>query len=194
MSKQSLRVVLVAATAALVPCVALAGNHEKAVTEYVKKNVAPWLSDASVLKAVDASNQKHQSLKQADIDKLDGEWINARKAKAAHAPMDALMKNELAMFLKKKVEASKGAIVEFFVMDSKGLNVGQTDPTSDYWQGDEAKWQKTYGVGSDAIFVDKVEDDGGLKVSQASLAISDPKTKKAIGAITVVVDMGKLPK
>jgi hypothetical protein len=186
--------VLTAAIAALIPGAALADNHEKQVTAYVKKSVQPWLSDATVIKAVEASNKKHQRLLQSEIDKMDKDRIEARKAKAAHAPMDALMKNELAQFLKKKREASGGAIVEFFVMDNRGLNVGQTDPTSDLWQGDEAKWQKSYGAGPEAIFVDKVEDDGGLKVSQVSLTIADPKTKKAVGAITVVVDMAKLPK
>jgi hypothetical protein len=45
-------------------------------------------------------------------------------------------------------------ITEMFVMDAKGLNVGQSDVTSDYWQGDEAKWQKTYGAGPGVVFVD----------------------------------------
>jgi hypothetical protein len=185
---------MTAAIAALIPGAALADNHEKQVTAYVKKSVQPWLSDATVIKAVEASNKKHQRLLQSEIDKMDKDWIAARKAKTAHPPMDALMKNELAELLKKKREASGGAIVEFFVMDDRGLNVGQTDPTSDLWQGDEAKWQKTFAVGPDAIFVDKVEDDGGLKVAQASLSIADPKTKRTIGAITVVVDMAKVPK
>jgi hypothetical protein len=125
---------------------------------------------------------------------MDGEWIKLQKDKSPNPMLDALTKNELAQFLKKKRDGSKGVVTEFFVMDDKGLNVGQTDPTSDLWQGDEAKWQKTFSVGPGAIFVDKVEDDGGKKISQASLTISDPKTKKPIGAITVLVDTGKLPK
>lgn len=194
MTKELFRVVVVAVTAALAPSMAAAQDHVKPVTAYVQKNVTPWLSDATVIKAIEASNQKHQALTQADIDKLDGEWIKARKEKTAHAPMDALMKNELAAFLKTKKQGSGGTIAELFVMDNKGLNVAQTDPTSDFWQGDEAKWQKSFAAGPDAIFVDKVEDDDGMKVSQTSLAIVDPTTKKPIGAITVVVDMGKLPK
>jgi len=194
MAKELFRIVMIAVTAALAPSLALADGHVKQVTEYVQKNVKPWLSDATVIKAIEASNQKHQSLTQADIDKLDGDWIKARKEKAAHAPMDVLMNNELAVFLKTKKQGSGGAVAELFVMDNKGLNVAQTDPTSDFWQGDEAKWQKSFAASPDAIFVDKVEDDDGMKVSQTSLTIVDPNTKKPIGAITVVVDMGKLPK
>src|SRR5215204_2650889 len=194
MTKEFMRFLLIGVIGMLAPTMALAQDHVTPVTAYVEKNVKPWLSDAAVIKAIEASNQKHQALTQADIDKLDGDWIKARKEKAAHAPMDALMKNELAAFLKAKKQASGGVIAELFVMDNKGLNVAQTDPTSDFWQGDEAKWQKTFSVGPDAIFVDKVEDDDGMKVSQANLTIADPQTKKAIGAITVVIDMGKLPK
>ena len=35
--------------------------------------------------------------------------------------------------------------------DNKGLNVGQSDVTSDYWQGDEAKWKKSYKMGAGAV-------------------------------------------
>ena len=204
MSKRLFRAVLIAITVALVVYIAVtaafgpsdpyAHGHEEPVTAYVKQNVTPWLSDPAVLAAVEAQNRKHQALTKADIDKLDGEWVRIRKAKSPNVLMDALMKNELATFLRKKKEASGGAIAELIVMDNKGLNVGQTDPTLDYMQGDEPKWQKSFGLGPDAIFVDKVENEGGLKVSQTSLTISDPMTKKAIGAITVVVDVEKLPK
>jgi uncharacterized phage infection (PIP) family protein YhgE len=37
------------------------------------------------------------------------------------------------------------------VKDNKGLNVGQSDVTSDYWQGDEAKWKKSYKMGAGAV-------------------------------------------
>ena len=59
-------------------------------------------------------------------------------------------------------------------------------------QGDEVKYWKTYQVGPDAIFVDKVEKDGGRNVSQASLTIKDPITGKAIAAVTVGIDVDKL--
>ena len=78
------------------------------------------------------------------------------------------------------------------MFDAKGLNVGQTDLTQDFNQGDEAKYWKTYQVGPDAIFVDKVEKDGGKNVSQASLAIKDPTTGKAIAAVTIGIDVDTL--
>src|SRR3546814_10661759 len=79
-------------------------------------------------------------------------------------------------------------------MDDKGLNVGQSDVTSDYWQGDEAKWQKTYSVGPNAIFVDKVDQDESTQKfqTQVSMSVVDPASGKAIGAVTVGLDVEML--
>ena len=80
-------------------------------------------------------------------------------------------------------------------MDNKGLNVGQSDVTSDYWQGDEAKWKKTFLVGPNAVFIDKVEEDESTQQfqSQVSLSIVDPATNIVIGAITIGIDVEVLP-
>lgn len=79
-------------------------------------------------------------------------------------------------------------------MDAKGLNVGQSDVTSDYMQGDEDKWQKTYPVGPDAVFIDEVEfdDSSGQFQSQANATVTDPATGQAIGAITLGINVEKL--
>lgn len=159
--------------------------HAAAATAYVKKSIEPWLSDPVVISAVLASNKAHARLMQSDIDELDKKW-----AAKDQALRDSTMKNKLAEFLTKKKEASGGVITEAFVMDDRGLNVGQTDGTSDFWQADEAKWQKSYAGDPGAIFVDKAEDDGGRKIAQVSVAIADKG--RNIGAVTFGIDVGKL--
>ena len=77
-------------------------------------------------------------------------------------------------------------------MDNKGLNVGQSDVTSDYWQGDEAKWQKTFSVGPTAVFVDKVEKDESTQKFQTQVSISIVDGGAAIGAVTVGLDVEML--
>ncbi|MCS0496578.1 hypothetical protein NVS89_15860 [Ancylobacter sp. MQZ15Z-1] len=159
--------------------------HVKPVTAYVQKNVQPWLSDPVIIAAIVESNKKHARLMQTDITDLDNKW----KAKD-QALMDSTMKNDAAAFLVEKKNASGGVITEAFVMDNRGLNVAQTDGTSDMWQADEAKWQKSYGAGPDAIFVDAVEEDGGKHIAQVSMTISDKD--QAVGAITLGIDVDKL--
>lgn len=162
--------------------------HVKPVTAYALANIKPFLSDPIVVNAVNAQNAANAKLKSYEINKLDNGWMDRSDKKL----IDSKMNNELSTFLRKKKEASNGVIFEIFVFDEKGLNVGETDLTQDYNQGDEAKYWKTYGTGSDAIWVDKVGKDGGKNVSQVSLTIKDPATGKAIGAVTVGIDVDKL--
>lgn len=162
--------------------------HIKPVTDYVVANIKPWLSDPVIVNAVKAQNIEHAKLTNYEINKLDNGWIDRSDKKL----IDSKMNNELSTFLKRKRDGANGAIFEIFVFDNKGLNVGQTDLTQDFNQGDEAKYWKTYQVGPDALFVDKVEKDNGKNVSQASLTIKDPATGQAIGAVTIGIDVDKL--
>ena len=59
--------------------------------------------------------------------------------------------------------------------------------TSDYWQGDEAKVQKTFGAGAGAVFVDEIELDESTQTyqGQVSFALTDPASGEVIGAVTI---------
>lgn len=166
------------------------GEHVAPMKKLAAGKVAGWASNAIVVAAINAQNGKNASLSQDEIIKLDKTWRAEVKA-GGGAMTKMVLSNELSAYLKKVKAESEGLYTEIFVMDNKGLNVGQSDVTSDYWQGDEAKWQKTYSVGPDAIHVGKVSTDESSQAlqSQLSLTIADPATGKAIGAITVGVNV-----
>lgn len=90
-------------------------------------------------------------------------------------------------FLKERVDAAGGVITEILVMDSRGLNVAVSTLTSDYWQGDEAKYTETYGKGPDAWHVSEIDYDESTQLYQAqvSLTLIDPATSTPIGAATI---------
>lgn len=166
------------------------GEHVAPMKKLAAGKVAGWVANPVVIAALNAQNAKHASISQSDVDKLDKDWRAEVKA-GGGAMTKMVLSNELSAYLKKVKAESEGLYTEIFVMDNKGLNVGQSDVTSDYWQGDEAKWQKTYSVGPDAIHVGKVSTDESSQAlqSQLSLTIADPATGKAIGAITVGVNV-----
>ena len=167
--------------------------HVAPVTDYIETNVKPWLSDPVLVDAVKAQNAQNANLAQADIDALDKKW-RAETEGSSKEMIDGVLGNALSQFLKAKQQEAGGLITEVFVMDNKGLNVGQSDVTSDYWQGDEDKWSKTYGAGPDAIFIDGAEKDESTQMlqSQGSIAIKDPASGEAIGAITVGINLDAL--
>jgi hypothetical protein len=88
---------------------------------------------------------------------------------------------------------SLGLYAEIFIMDQNGLNVGQSSITSDFWQGDEAKFQKTYDVAPDAVFIDEPEFDDEMKIwrGQVNLTVTDADGK-SIGAATVELNLTEL--
>lgn len=167
--------------------------HVVEVKKYVAANVVPWLNDKIVIDALKAQNIKHATLTEADILKLDKEW-RAQMDAPSKPLIESLTKTALSAFLSAKKAESKGMFTEIFVMDNKGLNVGQSDVTSDYWQGDEAKWQKSFKAGPDVVFVDKVDKDESTQMLQVqvSVSIKDPETGKAIGAITLGINVDLL--
>lgn len=193
-SNHTLTAMLVASTAAFAPITASAEEaHVAPVKEFISSHVEAWLTDPVVVGAIKEQNAKTGGLSQADIDKLDLDW--RAQATAADKPfVNEVLARELSKFLMEKKEGSEGMITEMFVMDAKGLNVGQSDVTSDYWQGDEAKWQKTYAAGPGVVFVDEVEEDESTQAlqSQASITISDPESGEPIGAITVGINLDML--
>ena len=178
---------------AMIATPASADAHKEAAEAFIKTKVMPWLESAEVVSAINAQNQENAGLAQGDIDKLDKQW--RAEVDASSKPLiDKVMKNALSKFLAAKKNEFDGAVTEMFVMDDKGLNVGQSDVTSDFWQGDEAKWKKTYKMGPTALFVDDVEQDESTQQlqSQVSVSIKDPATGKVIGAITVGVNVDQL--
>ena len=170
-----------------------AGEHVPAVTDYANANIMPWINDSAVVAAIAAQNEANAGLTQAEIDALDQKW-RAGVDGGDTTLIDTVVGNSLSDFLRGKQMASNGVITEIFVMDSKGLNVGQSDVTSDYWQGDEGKWKKTYGSGdAAAIFVDEAEKDESTQMlqSQVSMTIADA-SGAPIGAITIGINLNEL--
>ncbi len=167
--------------------------HVAPATDFANSTVKQWISNDTVISAIKAQNAKHAGLSQSDIDNMDKDWRS--QTDAGSKPMiDAVLSNALSKFLRQQKDSTQGLVTEVFVMDNRGLNVGQSDVTSDYWQGDEAKWQKTYSAGPDAIFVDEVEMDESTQTfqSQVSISIVDPATGEVIGAITVGINVDAL--
>jgi hypothetical protein len=167
-----------------------AEEHIASIRRDVVPQVQTWLANPSVISAINSQNARHASLGQKDIDRLDGQW-RSETSSGNRKLVDAVLSNQLSGYLGGVKGEAGGLYTEIFVMDNKGLNVGQSDVTSDYWQGDEDKWKKTYLAGPDAVFIDEVEFDESSQTfqSQLNLSVVDPNTGETIGAVTVGVNV-----
>ena len=162
------------------------------IDDAMVKEIRSWLQVPVVRISVEAQNRRYATIRQDKIDELDKQWMAERKEK--NQPLiAAVLSNPLSSYLTQIQAASDGLFTEIFVVDDKGLNVGQSSITSDYWQGDEAKFKKTYPVGPTAVFVDKAEIEEQTKTWRAQVSLTVVDTAgKAIGAITIEVNLTEL--
>ena len=148
--------------------------------------VRPWGSDKVFVAAVKAQNSQGVTL--AEIQRIDKEWMEGKR----EALVKEITTSPCAARLKQLV-SERSAIGESFVMDDQGALVCATDKTSDYWQGDEAKWQRSYDGGKGALFIDRPKFDESSNENLAQISFPVLDGSKVIGAITVGIELKKLP-
>jgi hypothetical protein len=174
--------------------VAIAQDNEFAepLTALAQGEIKTIAANPVLVAAIVAQNAASAGYDQAKIDELDKQW--RAEVDAASKPLiDATLANEASVYLAKVQEESGGKFTEIFATDAKGLNVAQSTVTSDYWQGDEDKFTKSFGAGADAVFLGEVEQDESTQTfqSQVSITVVDP-TGASIGSITFGVDLSTL--
>lgn len=163
------------------------------IAQYQIGNLREILKHEIVQISVKAQNKRHKDLDEASIVALDKQW--RAEHKAADKPLiAATLSNPLSVYLLRMQSLNGGLYSEIFIMDDKGLNVGQSSVTSDYWQGDEAKYKRTFLVGPDAVFVDDVEWHQGTRTwrAQVNMTITDTSDGKAIGAAVFEFNLTEL--
>jgi hypothetical protein len=165
---------------------ALAEEAPQKIKDMAQK-LAAYGKEPIIVAAVKAENAKGKTLDQ--IKALDTKWM-ATPGVADY--MKALMESECGKFLR-TLQKSAPYYAEIFVMDNLGANVAMTDKTSDYWQGDEAKFQKSFNGGAGAVFVDAVKFDDSAQVYLVQVSVPVWDGDKVIGAITIGLDVDKVP-
>lgn len=163
---------------------ALAGDKVKA---FAVKELIPLCTDAVWITEVKAQNAKKVTLD--EIKKIDTEW----QAAESELPIQKQKLSNACAEEVKAVAKRLSVLREIFVMDDQGANVGQNGLTSDYWQGDEDKWQKSFKESKGGVDVGKVKFDksANTNLQQVSLPIiADDGT--VIGAVTFGIDIGAL--
>jgi len=168
-----------------------AAADEWLIRQYLVDQVRQWAGSPVVLMTLEASNARYAGLEQAGIDALDKQWVAEREVEDQPL-ITAVLSSPLSSYLTRIQADSQGLFTAIFVMDGSGLNAGQSAITSDFWQGDEAKFQNTYQVGADAVFIDEIEinEDTGAEIAQLNMSIA--QDGKVVGAVTVDVNITEL--
>ena len=174
--------------------------------EKVKNLVMPlmqqWAALPEVITAVMAQNDNQQTFsRQSDSQQpstqqtiLEKDALWQGEFKAGNFSLAAsLMGIPLSQQLRQLKTRSQGLITEIILMDARGANVAISDMTSDYWQGDEAKFLLSFNKSPEELFFEPVGYDESTRRFQVhvSLPIYAPDIDTSIGVLTVGVDIEK---
>jgi hypothetical protein len=163
-------------------------NAEKApdAVNAIIPTVSAWGTEQAIIDATKAQNAEGMSLD--DIKARDKEW---RAVDGLDSKMKAMMDSPAA---KKLLALEKTApyFFEVFLMDNQGANIAMTNKTSDYWQGDEAKWQESFKGGAGAVHIGDVEFDESAQAYLVQLSVPVMEGGVAIGAITIGINLDEL--
>lgn len=104
------------------------------------EQLALWKDADWMRQALIQQNDANRLLSPSDIEQLDRRWVDEQTV-GGGAFINSLLNSELSIRLAYIKEQQGGVFSELFVTDRWGLNAGISDPTSDYYQGDEAIFQ-----------------------------------------------------
>jgi hypothetical protein len=168
-------------------------DAEQFIDEAFLNGMRAWMANPILSVTLNGQNKQHASLTNAEILQLDDQWVREREAEDQPL-ISARLSSPLSIFLLRVQALSSGIYTEIIVTDNRGLNAGQNVTTSDYWQGDEDKFKKTFEVGPDAVFIDKPEFHEATRTwrVQVNMTVTDPSSKEKIGSATVDVNLTEM--
>jgi hypothetical protein len=149
------------------------------VKVFAKDKLLPLIGNTVLISETKAQNAKKVPL--AEIQEIDKAWLAAE----AELPIQQEKLGNACAQAIRGIAKELPPLREVFAMDDQGANVGQNNLTSDYWQGDEAKWEKSYAGGKGGVDVGKAKFDksANTTLQQVSLPLVDADGT-VVGAIT----------
>ena len=160
---------------------ALPARQKELLARYANQ-VVGWASTDRLVR--DAQQQSSAPLGRERIRQIDAAW---QRGENPEGLATSLGSNACADALRTLIGSNHG-FGEAFVTDSRGALVCMSRRTSDYWQGDEAKWTRSWAGGTGAVFVSKIshDDSTGLDLMHISVPI------RAGGGLVGVLTVGRL--
>ena len=150
----------------------------------------PLLQSDPVISEIKESNKKHSGITLKEILALDDKF---KSASAGDEFIKRLSSNPAAKALI-NFQDDHLAFSEIFITDKFGLNVAETNKTSDYYQADEEWWVDAYASGKGREYHGAIEFDDSAQAEAISvyIPIIEVKTNEVIGVAKAVLSIAAI--
>ncbi|GAA6130749.1 transporter substrate-binding domain-containing protein [Halopseudomonas sabulinigri] len=151
---------------------------------------ANWRHEPALIEAILQQNQEHANISLSGIHELDQRWQTEQR-QVERPLISSVLGNSLSAWLAQQQASYKGLISEIMVTDQHGLNVAASEMTTDYWQGDEAKFADAFFASQDSPFMGPLSYDQSTQRYQVhiSTAIHRPGGGEVIGVMVIGIDI-----
>lgn len=151
------------------PLSALERHHLK---QLVQLHLQRWGRSQALLDGL----QPQQPLQQTDINRLDQQW-RAELDEPRQPLIDSVRQLPASTLLEAIQRQYAPLFNELFLTDQRGLIAGMSKITSDYWQGDEAKFNSTRTLKANQMLIEAISYDGSTQSFQVqvSVPLHDPQ-------------------
>ena len=162
--------------------------HVEEIIQTKLEKLKVLLQDPVIVSSVNKFNTKRHQINPGEIYELDEKW---RRSSGEDRFVRGFTTNKCALRLL-QFRMSHPGFSEIFVTGQKGLNVGQTNKTSDFFQADEGWWIETFNKGK--AFRGNIEYDESSQTEAISiyLPVKDPLTKKTVGVAKAVLNLAAI--
>jgi hypothetical protein len=168
----------------------------KAITpqEVLIKALKPQIDDVGFLvslgrfnKPLTVQNRNGETLD--TVKELDAKWITTNDKDDFKTN---LLNNKTSQYLKQLVLKDESKYNEIFLADRQGALVAAYPLTSDYWQGDEAKFTESFNKGQGKVFVGTIKYDESTQTEAVQISFPIVYNKQCIGVLVIGVKVDHL--
>ena len=144
--------------------------EQQQIKDLLSRKIERWKRLPKLEKTLTARNLKVRHFSVPEILERDKKWTESFLNNDYSYSID-LVDQTLSAELREVKKQSQDMITEIIVTDARGLNLAISDMTSDYWQGDEAKFTEVFGKPANTLFFGPINYDESTKRFQLHLSV-----------------------
>lgn len=149
-----------------------------------------WRREPLLVQAVLQENKTRGDMTLSRIHALDQQWLQEQQ-QTEQPLIDSVRNNSLSLWLKQQQASYKGLVSEIIVTDQHGLNIAASEVTTDYWQGDEAKFAEPFFASQDQPYMGPLSYDQSTQRYQVHVSntVRNPSSGEVTGVIILGIDI-----
>jgi len=170
----------------------MSGEEQRRLRQWLAPLMKDWLRTEPIHQMLEKQNKAQATLPQTELLARDGRWRREFQTGGGDLS-ESILSRALSRRLRELAVDTQGLITEVMLTDKRGFNVAVSDLTSDYWQGDEDKFQEAWILEQGQLHFDTVVYDESTRLFQihVSRPVYHPETGRPMGVLIVGVDVEK---